>query len=77
MIDVFGKLIAHGGADFVIALAIETIGGGESAKVRHGFEVPYEDVWHVYASLSGPGLGPGWVRVWLFKKPFIFRVRSG
>lgn len=44
MIDVFWKLIAHGGANFVIALAVITIGRGETLNVRDRFNIPNDDV---------------------------------
>jgi hypothetical protein len=46
VIDVLRKLIAHIGADFVIALAIKTVCGSKAAKIGHRFDIPYEDVWH-------------------------------
>jgi len=33
-------------SDFVVGLAIKGIGSSEPAKIRDGFDVPYEDVWH-------------------------------
>ena len=31
-------------ADFVITLAIKTIGSGKATKIGHGFELPDEDI---------------------------------
>ena len=47
VIDVLGKLVAHFGANFVIAFAVVTIRRSEACEVRHRFNVPYEHVWHV------------------------------
>ena len=47
VIDVLGKLVAYFGANFVIALALVTIRRSKAAKVRHRFNIPYKDVWHV------------------------------
>ena len=38
------ELIAHLGADFVIALAVMTVGGGKATEVGDGLEVPNEDM---------------------------------
>jgi hypothetical protein len=44
---VLWKLFAHLGADFVIALAVMTIGSGKTTKVGNGLKVPNEDMaWH-------------------------------
>jgi hypothetical protein len=43
VIDVLGELVAHRGADVVIALAIMTVGSGEASQVRNGFDVPDDD----------------------------------
>jgi hypothetical protein len=47
VINVLWKFIAHFGANFVIALAVMTIGGGKATKVGNCLKVPDEDmVWH-------------------------------
>ena len=47
VIDVLWKLVAHFGANFVIALAVEIIGGSKPAKIRYCLDIPYKDVRHV------------------------------
>lgn len=46
VINVLGKLVAHRGADFVIALANMTTGSGEALDVRDRFDVPNNDAAH-------------------------------
>ncbi len=47
VIDVLWKFVAHFGADFVIGLAVEIIGGSKPAKIRYCLDIPYKDVRHV------------------------------
>jgi hypothetical protein len=46
-VDMLRKFVAHFGADFVVALAVKTVGGGKAAKIGYRLNVPYENVWHV------------------------------
>ena len=46
VVDMLGKLVANGGADFVVALAVKSIGSSEPTKIGDRFEVPHEDVSH-------------------------------
>jgi hypothetical protein len=47
MVDVFGKLVAHRGRNFVIASSVATIGSGEALKVGDRFDIPNDDADHV------------------------------
>jgi hypothetical protein len=49
VIDVLGKYVAHRGANFVIALAVMTIGGREALDVGNCFDIPNDDAVHVSA----------------------------
>jgi hypothetical protein len=40
VVDMSGKLIAHRDANFVVALAVMTISGGEACDVGDRFDVP-------------------------------------
>jgi hypothetical protein len=43
------KFVAHLGTNFVIALAVMTIGSGKTTKVGNSLKVPNEDmVWHAH-----------------------------
>jgi hypothetical protein len=43
MIYMLGELIPHGLANFVIALAVKPVRGGEAFKIGDGFDVPNND----------------------------------
>jgi hypothetical protein len=43
VINMLGKLVAHLGANFVIALTVMTVGSGEALDVGDGFDVPNDD----------------------------------
>ena len=47
VINMLGKLVAHRGADFVIALAVVPVGSGEAVEMRNGFDIPNDHVAHV------------------------------
>jgi hypothetical protein len=47
VVDVFGKLVAHRGANFVIASAVMTIGSGEALETGNRFDIPDDDAGHV------------------------------
>ena len=46
VINMLGKLVAHRGADFVIALAVVPVGCGEALEIRNGFDIPNDHVAH-------------------------------
>src|SRR5215471_10826546 len=43
VINVLWELLAHGGANFIVALAVMTIGGGKSLEVGNRFDIPNDD----------------------------------
>lgn len=49
MVDVLGKLVAQLRSDFVLSFPVMTVGGCEALQVRYSLDVPYEDVWHLFA----------------------------
>ena len=51
VIDVLRKFFPEFGANFVVALAVETIRRSKACEVRHRFDIPYEHVWHVGAGI--------------------------
>ena len=43
VVDVLRKLVADGGADLVVGLAIETLGGRKPLEVGDGLDIPGDD----------------------------------
>ncbi len=50
----FGKLVAHRGANFVIAAAIMTVGSGEALEIGDCLDIPDDDAGHVAIKQVGP-----------------------
>ena len=46
VIDVLRELVAHFRANFIITLAIVTVGGGEALDVGDSFDIPNDDAAH-------------------------------
>ena len=49
VVDVLWKLVAECLPDFFVRLASKTVGSSITRDIRYGFEIPYDDVWHVTA----------------------------
>jgi hypothetical protein len=49
MINVFRKLVAHCGADFLGSLIEQIICGGKAADIGYCLNIPDENMWHVSA----------------------------
>ena len=52
MEDVLGGLLAQCSTDFLVGLAVKTVGGSEASKVMHALDVSYQDVWHFISCAS-------------------------
>jgi hypothetical protein len=53
VVDVLWKLVAECLSDFFVRLASKTIGSSVTRDIRYGFEIPYDDVWHVMCLAFG------------------------
>jgi hypothetical protein len=54
VVDVLGELVAHFGANFVIALAKVTVRSGVARQIRDGFDIPNDYVAQATPSTVGP-----------------------
>jgi hypothetical protein len=43
VVDVLGELVTHGSPNFIVALAVMTIGGGEALDVGDRFDILNDD----------------------------------
>jgi hypothetical protein len=46
VVDVLGELVTHGSPNFIIALAVMTIGGSKALDVGDRFDIPNDDAAH-------------------------------
>src|SRR6516225_34928 len=46
MIDMLGELIAHRGANLVIAFAVKSVGGSEALEIGDCFDIPNDHIAH-------------------------------
>jgi hypothetical protein len=53
VVDVLGEFIPHGSPDFIVALGVKPVGGGEALEVGDRLDVPNDDAGHVVIQLPG------------------------